>query len=170
MKPFFYLLPLYGIVPYTLAAPSKALEPRGASQCGQYTSISTGTFTIATNEWGASEGSGSQCSQINSLSGSTLGWQTTWTWANNPNNVKSYTNVESSTTSCKQLSAYKTIPTTWSWRQVHVFHDHVLYFADTITQLYRIGPPSKCRLRHLCRRLLRRCTSLRSNGMAWRLR
>lgn len=115
MHRYFYILPLLVAISPTLAAPSKALEPRGASQCGQYSSISTGTFTISSNEWGASEGSGSQCSQINSLSGSSLGWQTTWTWANNPNNVKSYTNVESSTTSCKQLSAYKTIPTTWSW-------------------------------------------------------
>ncbi len=116
MHPYFYILYLLATVTPALAAPSKALEPRGASQCAQYSSISTGTFTISSNEWGASEGSGSQCSQINSLSGSSLGWQTTWTWANNPNNVKSYTNVESSTTSCKQLSAYKTIPTTWSWR------------------------------------------------------
>lgn len=55
-----YLLLLLASFAPTLAAPSKALEPRGASQCGQYTSISTGTFTIATNEWGASEGSGSR--------------------------------------------------------------------------------------------------------------
>ncbi|KAL6720882.1 hypothetical protein ACLMJK_002807 [Lecanora helva] len=109
------LLAFLALLSQTSAAPTQALEPRGASQCGQYSSISTGTFTIASNEWGASYGSGSQCSQINSLSGSSLGWQTTWSWANNPNNVKSYTNVVSSTTSCKQLSAYTKIPTTWSW-------------------------------------------------------
>jgi len=51
---------------------------------------------------------GSQRSQTHGLSGSTLGWQTTWTWANAANYVKSYTNVESSTTSCTQLSAYNT--------------------------------------------------------------
>ena len=114
MHSYFFVL-LVTITP-ALGAPSKAPDPRSASQCGQYSSISTGTFTISSNEWGASYGSGSQCSQINSLSGSSLGWQTTWTWANNPNNVKSYTNVQSSTTSCKQLSAYNSIPTTWTWR------------------------------------------------------
>lgn len=115
MQNFLYLLPFLATFAPTSAAPTRALDPRGASQCGQYTSISTGTFTIATNEWGSSYGTGSQCSQINGLSGSSLAWQTTWTWANGVNNVKSYTNVESSTTSCKQISAIKSIPTTWSW-------------------------------------------------------
>ena len=118
MQTFLYLMPLLATFSSISAAPTRALEPRGASQCGQYTSISTGTFTIATNEWGASYGTGSQCSQINGLTGSSLAWQTTWTWANGVNNVKSYTNVQSSTTSCKQISAIKSIPTTWSWRYV----------------------------------------------------
>ncbi|KAK3172596.1 hypothetical protein OEA41_005920 [Lepraria neglecta] len=143
-KLYIYLYPLLTLLVPTLAAPSKALEPRGASQCGQYTSISTGTFTIASNEWGASYGSGSQCSQINSLSGSSLAWQTTWTWANNPNNVKSYTNVESSTTSCKQLSAYKTIPTTWSWSysgsavRANVAYDTFVGTSCTGAQAYEV--------------------------------
>ena len=110
------LLSLFTLLQMILATPTPSLIPRGASQCGQYNSMSTGTYTLSTNEWGASYGSGSQCSQFNSLSGTTLGWQTTWSWANNPNNVKSYTNVQSSTTGCKQLSAYKSIPTAWSWR------------------------------------------------------
>jgi len=53
---YLYLLPLLGAFGPAQAAPTQALEPQGASQCGQHISISTGTFTIATNKWGASYG------------------------------------------------------------------------------------------------------------------
>ncbi|KAL9067547.1 MAG: hypothetical protein Q9161_006825 [Pseudevernia consocians] len=77
--------------------------------------MSTGTFTIGADEWGSSYGTGSQCSQINGLNGNSLAWQTTWSWANGDSNVKSYTHVNSSTTSCEQIGAINSIPTTWSW-------------------------------------------------------
>ena len=104
----------------TTLKPTKVLQPRGPSQCGQYTSVSTGVYTVYANMWGASSGSGSQCSQIDGLAGSSLAWSTTWTWANTPNQVKSYTNVAISSTS-KQLSQYISIPTTWAWRYVLLF-------------------------------------------------
>ena len=111
----FLLLALAATFAPSLAAPTQTLERRVASQCGQYQSLSTGGYTLYTNEWGASYGSGSQCSQIDGLSGSTLAWSTTWSWANSPNQVKSYTNVEISMTS-KPLSQYVSIPTSWTWR------------------------------------------------------
>lgn len=111
-----YPLPSHSLPTLSLN-PTKILVPRGPSQCGQYSSISTGAYTIYANEWGASSGSGSQCSQIDGLTGSSLAWSTTWTWANAPNQVKSYTNVAISSTS-KQLSQYTSIPTTWAWRWV----------------------------------------------------
>lgn len=101
-----------------LAAPAatKVLQPRGASQCAQYSSISTGAFTISSNEWGASTSgtTGSQCSYIDSLTGNSLAWHTTWTWAGSSSQVKSYTNVQV-TLPQDAVSAYTTIPTTWSW-------------------------------------------------------
>ena len=98
-------------------SPTTVLERRGPSQCSQYGSISTGAFTLAANEWGASTSgtTGSQCSYITGLqNGNSLQWYTTWTWANNPTQVKSYTNAQVSLPQ-KAISAYSTIPTTWQW-------------------------------------------------------
>lgn len=81
------VLALFAFIAPALSAPTKALEPRGPSQCGQYSSISTGSYTIYTNEWGASTGTGSQCSQIDGLSGSSLAWSTTWSWSGGTNSM-----------------------------------------------------------------------------------
>ena len=112
---FFHLLTCVSLVACCLSAPTKVLERRGPSQCGQYTSISTGSYTVYANQWGASTGTGSQCSQIDALTGTSLAWSTTWSWSGNENSVKSYTNVESPFTR-KPLSQYTSIPTSWSWR------------------------------------------------------
>ncbi|KAL8829983.1 MAG: hypothetical protein Q9170_005940 [Blastenia crenularia] len=131
------------ILAFSLAAPTKVLEPRGPSQCGQYSSISTGSYTIYSNEWGASTGSGSQCSQIDGLSGTSLAWSTTWTWSGGTNIVKSYTNVESPMTS-KPLSQYTSIPTTWSWSysgtslRANVAYDTFLGTCPTCAQAYEV--------------------------------
>jgi xyloglucan-specific endo-beta-1,4-glucanase len=97
-----------------LAAPTDLLATRATSQCGQYQSQSSGAYTLYTNGWGWSSGTGSQCSQIDSLSGSTLAWSTTWSWSGTSNQVKSYTNVETGFTK-KQIGGYTSIPTTWKW-------------------------------------------------------
>lgn len=97
--------------------PSKTIEARSISQCGQYSSIASGAYTLYSNEWGASTSgtTGSQCSYITGLqNGNSLQWYTTWTWANNPTQVKSYTNAEVSIPQ-KAINAYKSIATTWQW-------------------------------------------------------
>ena len=96
-----------------LAAPTSLL-PR-AAQCGQYQSQSSGPYTLYTNGWGFSSGTGSQCSQIDSYSSTAgLAWSTTWSWSGTPNQVKSYTNVETGFTK-KQIGTYTSMPTTWKW-------------------------------------------------------
>ncbi|THH13788.1 hypothetical protein EW146_g6481 [Bondarzewia mesenterica] len=60
-------------------------------------------------------GVGSQNSTLISTSGNSVSWSTNYTWANSPNNVKSYANVESNTAKGVQLSAITTAPTTWRW-------------------------------------------------------
>ena len=122
----YILLVLSTIVGLSITAPTKSLEPRGASQCAQYSSISTGAYTIYTNEWGASSGTGSQCSTIDGLTGNTLAWDTTWTWSGTVNQVKSYTNVEIGMTS-KPLSQYKSIQTSWAWRYVSGYEANLEY-------------------------------------------
>ena len=95
-------------------APSPTLQQRATEQCGQYQSQSSGAYTLYTNGWGWAGGTGSQCSEIDSLSGSTLSWDTTWTWSGGSTQVKSYSNVEISI-SQKQLSTYTGMATTWHW-------------------------------------------------------
>lgn len=100
------------------AAPTSSpdLEKR-AQQCGQYQLQSQGPYTLATNGWGWSTGTGSQCSQINSVSGNTIAWDTTWTWSGAPTSVKSYTNVQQNSYARKPLRQYTSMPTTWRWSQ-----------------------------------------------------
>ena len=79
----------------------------------------TGTYTVYQDLWGESAAtSGSQCTTVNSLSGTTLAWSTSWTWAGGSSSVKSYANVVVTETTEKQISAITSIPSTWEWRQV----------------------------------------------------
>ncbi|KAI9711261.1 MAG: hypothetical protein M1820_002248 [Bogoriella megaspora] len=95
------------------AAPSTTINKR-ASQCGQWDSIKTGSYTLYQDLWNeGSATSGSQCSQVNGLSGNSLSWSTSWTWQGASNQVKSYANVAIMNTN--QVSTFSSIPTTWSW-------------------------------------------------------
>jgi len=95
--------------------PSATIEERATEQCGQYQSQSSGAYTLSTNGWGWSSGTGSQCSEIDSASGNTIAWDTTWTWSGTTTQVKSYTNVQQNSYTKKQLSQYTSMPTTWDW-------------------------------------------------------
>lgn len=65
--------------------------------------------------WGeAAATSGSQCTQVDSISGSTLAWETSWSWAGGSSSVKSFANAGLNFTP-KQLSAISSIPVTWDW-------------------------------------------------------
>lgn len=89
------LLLLFGLYVFDVAAApaaTKTLDKRVTSQCGQYTSESSGAYTLYTNGWGWSTAtSGSQCSEIDGLSGSSLAWSTTWTWAGSSTSVRNIT-------------------------------------------------------------------------------
>ncbi|KAI9656127.1 MAG: hypothetical protein M1831_004698 [Alyxoria varia] len=125
LNPFCSFLLLSTTASLALAAPatgvegpSKTLERRQQSQCGQYSSISSGGFTLAANQWGANTAgtTGSQCSYITGVAnGNSLQWYTTWTWANNPNQVKSYTNVVKPSVPLKAINSYRSIPTSIQW-------------------------------------------------------
>jgi len=96
------------------ASPTRTLQKR-ADSCGQWDTIQTGTYTVYQDLWGESSAtSGSQCSGVDSLSGSTLAWHTTWTWAGGQGQVKSFANVGLTMTST-QLSKLGSVPTTWNW-------------------------------------------------------
>lgn len=48
---------------------------------------------------------GQQNSTLLSTNGNSVSWRTIWEWANGPNNVKSYANVEHNTAKGVQVSS-----------------------------------------------------------------
>lgn len=101
----------------TFASPTPTtVEKRDTTiSCDAFGSLQTGGYTIYHNNWGASGAtSGSQCTTFKSLSGSTVSWATSWTWAGGPYQVKSYSNVALENVN-KQLSAVSSIPSVWKW-------------------------------------------------------
>ena len=63
----------------------------------------------------AAAGVGGQNSTLLSTSGNTVSWRTQWTWANAPNNVKSYANLLSTSAKGVQLQNIASAPTAWTW-------------------------------------------------------
>jgi len=109
---------LIALVPFVAAAPAAELATRAAqASCGQWDTIVAGPYTLALDQWGKSgASSGSDCAQLNSASGNTVAWSTTWSWTGGTG-VKSFTNVGVNSGLNKQLSAISTIPSTWVWSQ-----------------------------------------------------
>ncbi|ESZ95627.1 glycoside hydrolase family 12 protein [Sclerotinia borealis F-4128] len=103
-----------------IAAPavSKTLKARSTQICGQYDSVATGAYTVYQDLWGKdAASSGSQCSTVESLSGTTIAWSTSWSWAGASSSVKSYANValDSVAKTGVQVSSIASIPAIWKW-------------------------------------------------------
>lgn len=97
------------------ALPTRTLQRR-ADFCGQWDSTTTGSYIVYNNLWGLSyDESGTQCTGVDSLSGSTISWYTTYSWSGDTSQVKSYANVALQFTA-QQLSAISSIESTWDWR------------------------------------------------------
>ncbi|CZT22308.1 related to Probable xyloglucan-specific endo-beta-1,4-glucanase A [Ramularia collo-cygni] len=106
------LLAITGLV---AAAPSKTLSER-ANSCGQWDSVVTGTYTVYNNLWGQdSATSGSGCFSVESLSGKSVAWSASWSWAGAANVVKAYPNVVV-TAAAKRLSEIASIESSWAWK------------------------------------------------------
>jgi len=101
-----------------LAAPSRtdsSLKARSSTMCGQWDTMTEGTYTIYQDLWGeAQASSGSQCTTVTGLTNGKLAWSTSWTWAGGSSSVKSYANAALQDIG-KELSAISTIPSTWDW-------------------------------------------------------
>ncbi|KAF7861806.1 hypothetical protein EAF04_007689 [Stromatinia cepivora] len=103
-----------------IAAPvaDKTLKARSTKICGQWDTVPTGAYTVYQNLWGmAQASSGSQCTTVDSLSGNTIAWSTSWSWAGGSSSVKSYANValQSVATAGVQVSSISSIPAVWKW-------------------------------------------------------
>ncbi|KAG8630510.1 hypothetical protein KVT40_002129 [Elsinoe batatas] len=76
-----------------VTASAQPLEKR-AAMCGQWDNVVSGTYTLYNNLWGRDAGTGSQCTNLDGTTSSGgIKWNTKWSWANGPYNVKSYANV-----------------------------------------------------------------------------
>ena len=67
----------------------------GEGFCDQWGQAKSGKYIIYNNLWGrsaATEG-GNQCTKLDSASGDSVAWQTTWTWQGKDKEVKSYANA-----------------------------------------------------------------------------
>jgi xyloglucan-specific endo-beta-1,4-glucanase len=97
------------------SVPSKTLVKR-ADFCDQWGSVTTGSYIVYNNLWGQSyDTAGEQCTGVDSLSGTTIAWHTSWSWAGTANQVKSFANVALQFTA-KKLSAISSIKSTFKWR------------------------------------------------------
>jgi len=97
-----------------LIALASAALAQQQTLCGQYDSYSSGSYSVNNNLWGESSGSGSQCTYVDSISGSGVAWHTTWTWSGADNQVKSYANSQVALTK-KYVSQLSSVPTTVQW-------------------------------------------------------
>ncbi|KAF2735670.1 endoglucanase-1 [Polyplosphaeria fusca] len=96
------------------AAPAQTVSKR-ADMCGQWDSQVSGPYTLYQDLWGmSSASSGSQCSAVDGISGSTLKWHTKWAWSGGQGSVKSYANVVTNLT-MKPLSQISYLPSAWKW-------------------------------------------------------
>jgi xyloglucan-specific endo-beta-1,4-glucanase len=81
----------------SLFAMVSALLTAGASAadfCDQWGLTTTGNYILYNNLWGKGAAtSGSQCTGLDSVSGTKVAWHTSYSWAGGPYNVKSYANV-----------------------------------------------------------------------------
>ncbi|KAG3112450.1 hypothetical protein PI124_g8325 [Phytophthora idaei] len=83
--------------------------------CDQWGTATTDDYIVYNNLWGESYAtSGSQCTGLNSSSGSTIAWHTNWTWAGASSNVKSYANAALQFDAVP-LSSISSIPTTMEY-------------------------------------------------------
>ena len=108
-----------------MLAVTPALPAQAATTCEPFGSIIMGKYWLNNNLWGQDSGTGSQCISDTFQSGQTVGWNTTWNWSGQQNQVKSFdSNVlgwhwgwkTSGTELPVQLSANRDVFTDWRYR------------------------------------------------------
>lgn len=111
----FTLATFLALLPFVYSSPTLERRQVDTSQhCGQWDTVTAGVYTMFVNLWGISGATGSQCSQITSLSGSTIAWKTTWQWSGG-SGVKSFSNVQLDDGVGIQLGEISNMPTSWDW-------------------------------------------------------
>jgi xyloglucan-specific endo-beta-1,4-glucanase len=89
---------------------------QAASLCSQYAYYAANGYEFNNNNWGkGSASSGSQCTTVQSTSGSGVSWSTSWTWQGGQDNVKSYANVGKQFATGLKISNIKSLTTNINW-------------------------------------------------------
>ncbi|KAI0314500.1 glycoside hydrolase family 12 protein [Amylostereum chailletii] len=115
-------------IPVVETEGTQSLNKRGAVLTAQFATESEagGVYTLENNLWGeAAATSGSQSSQVTATSGTTITWQTTYTWTGGNFQVKSYANLDLRVGLGKAISTITSIPTTWQWSYASASSDLV---------------------------------------------
>lgn len=94
---------------------SPAALAQVATLCGQYSSYTSGDYEFNNNLWGESEGTGSQCTYVESDSSSGVSWYTTYTWSGGEYDVKSYAYSGRVIPTGMLISQISSMPTSSSW-------------------------------------------------------
>ncbi|KAI7278650.1 hypothetical protein KC345_g5869 [Hortaea werneckii] len=98
------------------AAPTRTENKRSAtSDCSQYGETTVGNYIVYNDLWGQDNGFGSQCVTVTGVTDDSLEWSTTWSWSDNKNDVKSYSNAVVDTDSV-QLSSISSMKSSWDWK------------------------------------------------------
>lgn len=106
---------LVSLLPFALSAlGTPVLEARDTVDttvyCGQWDSVAAGSYSLLLDLWGESGAtSGSQCSHLTSIDGSTVSWTTNWTWVGGTG-VKSFSNIQLNEGINTQVSAISSMP------------------------------------------------------------
>ncbi|KAG1726544.1 glycoside hydrolase family 12 protein [Suillus paluster] len=111
------LMPLVSSMSHMSRMHKKVRAVDTTSISGRYDSVTAGQYSLLNNLWGEPGAtSGSQTSELTSMSNNAIAWKTSWTWTGG-NGVKSYANIQLNSGINQQLSAISSMPTTWHWSQ-----------------------------------------------------
>ncbi|KAG6580054.1 Cell 12A endoglucanase [Phytophthora cinnamomi] len=100
---------------FLLVVIATLLSVSAADFCSQWRLSKAGKYIIYNNLWNMNAAtSGSQCTGVDKVSGSTVAWHTSYSWAGAATEVKSYSNA-ALVFSKKQIKNIKSIPTTMKY-------------------------------------------------------
>jgi xyloglucan-specific endo-beta-1,4-glucanase len=113
------LLALASATPLGTPISSNSVTPvrrQAASLCSQYAYYAANGYEFNNNNWGkGAASSGSQCTTVQSTSGSGVSWSTQWTWQGGQDNVKSFANVGKQFAKGIKIANIKSMPTNIQW-------------------------------------------------------
>ncbi|KAE8984352.1 hypothetical protein PR003_g20501 [Phytophthora rubi] len=107
------------LLPATVAVAALASSVSAQKFCGRDDNKVVGDYTVYNNLWGEdNDRSGGQCTTVDGSSGSEISWQTSFNWAGDNWQVKSYANAALKFDPV-QVANVKSIPTTMSYNYTY---------------------------------------------------